>query len=256
MLAPSSLMNARRVSSSSWSVMMSRLSVAGGAVRGCLPCAMAVDAPGHRQWCVLIDLRHSIDAAVTALASDALVHMNCVIEVHETRQRIYAIPLQRFASCNALSHETERTGVHPDRAVTGHACGRRWNASTCRTLDGEMAILAVNVLPGHVNAMIEGDRLRDGLIPPRGVGRAHPRHERDGNTHECARDGDERRACQGVHPSRKWRGHSDAAYIDVTGRPPLTIIDRSVRARRAQRPRASLRRARAMACASPARARS
>src|SRR4051794_21667730 len=58
--------------------------------------AMAVEAPAHRQRCHLIVERHLIDAAVAGHASDALVHMDGVIEIHVVRYLMHPVPPERL----------------------------------------------------------------------------------------------------------------------------------------------------------------
>src|SRR5688572_20564434 len=58
--------------------------------------AMAVEAPVHLKRPFLLHQRHLVDPSMTALAPDALFHMDAVVEIDEVRQVVHPNPLQRF----------------------------------------------------------------------------------------------------------------------------------------------------------------
>ena len=65
---------------------------------------MAVQAPAHLQCRGLPGQRHPCDIAVAVGAIDSIADVDRVIEIHEVRQTVDAVPLQRLcrrARCRA-----------------------------------------------------------------------------------------------------------------------------------------------------------
>src|SRR5678815_1426274 len=93
----------------------------------------------------------------------------------------------------------------------------RWNAGGRRPLDVVVAVATVDPLARDVDAMIERDWLRDGLVLARGVRRTHPGHEGDRNANQCTRDSEEAGARDGVRPSRKERRHVSCSLRAADG---------------------------------------
>ena len=75
---------------------------------------MTVQAPSHREWRRLRDLRHLIDASVTRHAADPFRDVDGMIEEHEVGQGIHALPghrtirgmLARIGANCSLSRQT------------------------------------------------------------------------------------------------------------------------------------------------------
>src|SRR5437867_1045062 len=128
--------------------------------------AMAIEAPLHGQRRRLVSQRHPVDAAVAGRASDALVHMNAVIEVHEIRQPVHSRPDDRAAAGVARADRLEHRSVRPDLRVAVHARGRRRNPREIGSLHRRVAVAAIDSQPCHMMLMAEGYRLlaRDALV--------------------------------------------------------------------------------------------
>ena len=122
--------------------------------------AMAAETPLHLQAFLLVHQRHLIDRTMARVATDALGHMNAVVEIDEVGKLVDAGPLQRLAAAIAGSDGLEELRVGPDLRVAIHAGLGRRNAGKARGLDRGVAVTAVDAESGHVVLMAEGHRLR------------------------------------------------------------------------------------------------
>src|SRR6185437_4144928 len=224
MLAPMYLRKLRRVSSFEASSVMCRSSVARGAARQAAHVilrrqrrsepslcnggrvshhghgldwpqplgwhAMTTQTPAHRQWLGLIDGGHLVDATMAALAAHALVHVDGMIEVHEVRQSVHAIPCDRLASLHAATNRREVARVDPHGTVTRHARLCWWNPGGRRPHHRRVAVLTADAETPGVDLMIERNRLRYRLVARTRVRRPHERHqsERDADHEKCERE--------------------------------------------------------------------
>ena len=86
---------------------------------------MAIEAPTHRELVCLPGKRHAIDAAVARFATDALLHVNRVVEVDEIGQVVYPDPLNGLIGSIALANRLQyrRDGPHLRVAVHAGLCG-------------------------------------------------------------------------------------------------------------------------------------
>src|SRR5437773_7417665 len=62
---------------------------------GCGFTSVAIDAPTHRQRCVLAYALHRFNRPVTRAALDAVEHVLAVVEVHEVGERVHLGPPDR-----------------------------------------------------------------------------------------------------------------------------------------------------------------
>lgn len=83
--------------------------------------AMTLETPIHMQRVDPPGERHLIDPAMAGSATDALVHVNAMIEINKSRQVVDACPLDRLARAKTLSYRRQRRAVRPDLRVTIHA---------------------------------------------------------------------------------------------------------------------------------------
>lgn len=121
--------------------------------------AMTFEAPLHIQRRDLIGKRHQVNSPVTGRATDALVHVNAVIEIHEIRKIVHASPLDRFAGPPAFADRLEIRAVRPDLRMAIHTGLSRGNAGVSQFLDGGVAIAAVDAVISDVMFVTELDRL-------------------------------------------------------------------------------------------------
>src|SRR5262252_979346 len=121
--------------------------------------------------------RHFVDAAVTLLTSDALGHVNAVVEVGEVRQIVDFRPANRLPRSKARAHRLEHRTIFPDELVTVVASGGGGNACRCGRLDGRVAVPAVDSEAGHVMLVTEWNGLHQRDAAPRGVAGAVDDHE-------------------------------------------------------------------------------
>src|SRR5437588_2320582 len=117
--------------------------------------AMAVQAPLHLQGILLVHEGHLIDRAMAAIAANALVYMNAVIEIHEVRKIVDACPLQRLACAEAGADRLQQGGICPYLGVTIHAGFSWWDPSETRLFDRGVAITAIQAQASHVMLMAE-----------------------------------------------------------------------------------------------------
>ena len=85
---------------------------------------MTLKAPFHLQRRGLRNDRHLIDAAVAGRATDALIHMDRVIEIREVGKVMDSNPLKRLAGFETYADRLEISAVSPNLFVAVHADGR------------------------------------------------------------------------------------------------------------------------------------
>src|SRR5690606_40355803 len=97
---------------------------------------VTLQAPAHGHGLRLERGRHLVDPAVAARATDAVVHVNAVIEVDVVGQVVDAVPLHRDAGLPALEDGGQLRRVRPDLRVARHAGLGGWHRGRARRLDG------------------------------------------------------------------------------------------------------------------------
>src|SRR5580704_8392475 len=122
--------------------------------------AVAAQAPLHLQRFLLVHQRHLVDRTVAGIATHSFIDMNAVIEINEVRKLVYPRPLQRLASLVAGADGLEQLGIRPDLRVAVHASLGARNAGETRSLNGSVAVAAVDAESGDVMLMTEGHGLR------------------------------------------------------------------------------------------------
>ncbi len=120
---------------------------------------MTLQTPFHLQRRSLRHDRHLIDPAVAGRASDALVHMNRMIEVSEVRQVVNANPFQRLAGFETGAHRLEIRTVSPNLFVAVHADRSRRHPRRRGRLDRGVAVTAVDAVIADVMLVTELDWL-------------------------------------------------------------------------------------------------
>ncbi len=188
--------------------------------------AVAIEAEPHGQRGVLLDRRHLIDAAVAADAADALVHVDRVVEVDELGNLVDPAPLERLVLEEALAHRLEERALVPDLRVAVETELRRRNAGRRRLVDRVVAVAAVDPLVTRVVAVIELQRLLDGILHAARVGRAGVQHQTSRNAHRPRRHDKQRDLRERVVLRSKERTHPRSAsiYAELGGR-----VKRSIR---------------------------
>jgi hypothetical protein len=121
---------------------------------------MAAQAPLHLQRFLLIHERHLVDWTVAGVATYSFIDMNAVIEKDEVGKLVYPRPLQRLAGAVAGADGLEQLGIRPDLRVAVHAGLGGRNAGETRSLNGSVAVAAVDAESGDVMLMTEGHGLR------------------------------------------------------------------------------------------------
>lgn len=113
--------------------------------------AMTLEAPLHIQRCNLISERHQIDPAVTRRTTNALVHVNAVIEVNKVGQVVDARPAYRLTGPPALANGFQVRAIRPDLRVAVHARPGRRNSRKCGLLNTRVTVAAID--PGVSDMM-------------------------------------------------------------------------------------------------------
>ncbi len=83
--------------------------------------AMTFETPFHVERVRLPGERHLIELPMTRRTTDAVVHMDAVIEKNKIRRVIDARPAQRSSRSEAFSNRREQWRVFPDLRVASHA---------------------------------------------------------------------------------------------------------------------------------------
>src|ERR1700722_12455575 len=108
-----------RVRTVGWTVMHVEHLVAGTQI--ILRLAVTAHAPAHLQRFLLIHQRHAVDRSVAGVATNSLVDVNAVIEVHKIWKLVDARPLQRFSAAVAGADWLKQLSVGPDLRMAVHA---------------------------------------------------------------------------------------------------------------------------------------
>ena len=120
---------------------------------------MTFKTPFHLQRLRLRDDGHLIDAAMTCRTSDALVHVDRMIEISKIREVMNANPLQGLSVFETVAHRFEIRTVRPNLLVAIHANrGRRYSCRS-RGLHGRVTIAAINAVIADVMFVAELDWL-------------------------------------------------------------------------------------------------
>ena len=136
---------------------------------------VTVDAPLHQQSIGLKDQRHLIDLPMASRASNALVHINAVIEIREISQAVYSYPLDGLARAIAFANRLEVIRVVEEHGVAIHTGFRGRNAGYSGGLHAGVTVAAIDAVVSHVMFVAELHRLftRDVLTRHvRGIGHA------------------------------------------------------------------------------------
>src|SRR5437764_6664475 len=104
---------------------------------------MAIQTPMHRQRCSLAGQLHLVDRAMAGRTADALGDMDRMIEVDVARQLVDALPCNWLVLGKARANRRQHLGVGPDLGVAGHAGFRRRQSGETRSLDGSVAVAAI-----------------------------------------------------------------------------------------------------------------
>src|SRR5438132_1720088 len=110
--------------------------------------------------------------------ADTFLHVNAVIEVHETGHVVDPVPRDWLASEKALAHRLQRRTLRPDLRVTVHTRLRRRHTGKTAGFHGGMAVTAIDAIVGHMVLVTERDGLVDRLFCRRDVWRANVQLER------------------------------------------------------------------------------
>src|SRR5690625_285996 len=122
---------------------------------------VAFEAPAHRHGFVLPHSLHLMDGSVAVAATNALRHVNAVVEEDEVGHVVHPVPGYGCPGVPALLNDSQLGGVDPDLGVAGHAglgCG---NIGEVARFDGGVAVAAVQPHAAGVQAVGEGDGLLD-----------------------------------------------------------------------------------------------
>jgi len=120
---------------------------------------VAIDAPLHVHVLGFPSQRHLIHASVAGFASHSLVHMNAVIEIHEIRKVVDAVPTNRLVFPKTRPHRLQHVAFCPDLLVAIHANRGRRNTGKIRNLDRGMAVSAIDTKTADMMRMTKGDWL-------------------------------------------------------------------------------------------------
>ena len=81
---------------------------------------------------------------MTRRTTNALLHVDAMVEIDEIRHIVDPIPFERLAGSQALPHRREQGSIRPNLGMATHARLGRRNSGEGRTLDCGMAIPAIN----------------------------------------------------------------------------------------------------------------
>lgn len=88
--------------------------------------AMTFETPLHLQTLRLKRNGHFVHAPVTGRAANALLYVNCVIEIGVVGQVVDANPFDRLAGPETRAHWFQIRTIGPDLFMTTHAGAGRW----------------------------------------------------------------------------------------------------------------------------------
>jgi hypothetical protein len=146
--------------------------------------AVAIQAPGHKQWRSLKDQRHLIDGAVASGAANALIYMDAVIEIRKIREAVDFDPLNGAVSAVAFANRFEVSGIVEEDRVAIHAGFRGGDACNRRSFDSRMTIAAINAVIADMMFVAELHGLLAGDVLIGQIGGACSRkdaHKREAN---------------------------------------------------------------------------
>ena len=178
---------------------------------------VTVEAPLHLERILLPHERHSIHSPMTALATDSLIDVNAVIEIHEIRKVVDPRPADRFSRAVARAHRLERGARAPDLRMAIHAGLGGRDVGETRSLYRGMAVAAIETESTDMVRMAERHRLFAHLRRPRLVARAvqlrkGPRQK--SQNENCAENRDSRKRVRAV---MKDLGHS-STYVPAVSK--------------------------------------
>ena len=122
---------------------------------------MAVEAPLHAERLGLIDLRHLVHRPMAAVAADAAIHVDCVVEVSVIGQAVDLHPGDRLARLPALADRSETRAVREDFPFTmtvDTGLGVR-EIGVAGHLDETMTVATIHAELLHVESVGKGNRL-------------------------------------------------------------------------------------------------
>src|SRR5471032_1786130 len=126
--------------------------------------AVALEAPAHGQRLRLLHRGHLVDAAVAGDAADALLHVDCMVEVDEMWQLVDLVPDDGPVREVALTNRRELGALVPDLLVAIEAEAGRRNSRPLRLLHQIMAVATIDAFVADVMAMVELHRLIDRVL--------------------------------------------------------------------------------------------
>ncbi|EEF25552.1 conserved hypothetical protein, partial [Ricinus communis] len=162
--------------------------------------AMTIETPLHVERRYAPIQRHLIDAPVTLDAGDAFVDVNAVIEIHEVRQIMQALPRDGFARAQALVQRRKHGRIGEQLRMAGEADLRRRHAGAAFRFHSDVAVATIDAVIEHMMFVAErqglvrggSDRVRVLRAPPEQYDRRHD-HDRQRQQSQF----DEQHAAQG-----------------------------------------------------------
>ena len=145
--------------------------------------SVTVQAPLHQQRARLENQRHLVDLSVTSRATNALVNVNAVVEIHKIRQPVDLDPLNGFVGAIAFAHRFEITRGVEQHGVAVHA-GLGWRDSrNGGSFHTRVAVAAIDAVVSHMMLVAELHRLLSRDVLARPVRRA--RHGENGEQRQA-----------------------------------------------------------------------
>ena len=155
---------------------------------------------------------------MAALAADAFVHVDAVVEIDKIRQVVHPHPLQRFSRAIALPHRLQHGRARPYLPVAVHAGLGRRDAGKIGILDGGVAVAAVNAHAAHVVLMAEGRVLHPRLVLPGHVLRALQLGQHRAQRHQHKKQTQDRHPRQRIGTAMKKLRHRANGSLAVERR--------------------------------------
>src|SRR6185437_1274779 len=121
--------------------------------------SMAVETPLHLQGVLLVHDGHLIHLPMTALAADAFIYVNFVMEVDEVWKIVHLGPYDGLARSPAMANRLQNVGVGPYLRVAVHAGAGGGNAGIARFFDRGMTVLALEAESFNMMFVAEWNRL-------------------------------------------------------------------------------------------------
>ena len=113
--------------------------------------AMAIQAPGHALWLMLVNDLHFIHRAMAAVATDTAIHVNSMVEIGIIGNLVNSNPVDRLAGFPAFTNGFQFGACGFDLRVAGHAGLGAGDVRVRSDLHEAMAVATIHAQLLHVD---------------------------------------------------------------------------------------------------------